>query len=294
MSMTNPIKKKCLNCGYELQLKDESELTPLSECPKCSAIYKNVEKFLAEKERKKILAEEQLPSSGEFPIESTASKPFNKKLYLNVILIILIVIFVVFAYRYVNNHFLEGDLNGEIFIVTGGGENIRLGLVEVKLIPEDSIQEFIQLKEHELDIVITNINKKIEEYNMIPSPPVTWERLIELLMKKTILRKEINHDIYNINSGKYLFDGLPVETVKTKTDADGKFTLRMKRGVRMALAARGRRDALNEDYYWLIWVSLEGKSNKRIILSNDNHVKANPSESIIHIKELPYVSEYHP
>lgn len=56
--MANPITKKCLNCGYELQLKDESQLTPLSECPKCQAIYRNVERILAEKEKKKKLAED--------------------------------------------------------------------------------------------------------------------------------------------------------------------------------------------------------------------------------------------
>lgn len=75
--MNNPIKKKCLNCGYELQLNDESELTLLSECPKCHAIDRNVERILAEKERKKKLAEEQYQSSQEMPLESTASKLKN-------------------------------------------------------------------------------------------------------------------------------------------------------------------------------------------------------------------------
>jgi hypothetical protein len=286
LTMTSPITKKCLNCGYELQLKDESELDPLSECPKCQAIYRNVERLLSEKERKKKLAEEhQQKSSREIPIESTASKPFNKKLYLNVILIILVVFFVGFAYRYVNNHFLDGDLNGEIFIVTGGGENIRLGLVEVKLIPENSIPKFMQLKVHELDIAMTNINKKLEEFNML-----SWQASdFNLLSRKFNLRSEINRDVNYINSGKFLFDELPKETVKTKTDADGKFTLQLKRGTRMALAAHGRRDAQDEDYYWLIWVSLEGKSNKRIILSNDNIVEANVPESILPVMKFPHI-----
>ena len=50
--MTNNVNKICLNCGYERQAKDESAFIPESECPKCRAIYKKVEKFIKEKEEK--------------------------------------------------------------------------------------------------------------------------------------------------------------------------------------------------------------------------------------------------
>ncbi|EKD66970.1 MAG: hypothetical protein ACD_48C00651G0002 [uncultured bacterium] len=49
----HPVKKKCLNCGYERQPEDESDFIPASECPKCRAIYEKVEKWLLEKEREK-------------------------------------------------------------------------------------------------------------------------------------------------------------------------------------------------------------------------------------------------
>jgi len=347
--MANPIKKKCLNCGYELQLKDESELTPLSECPKCSAIYKNVEKFLIEKERKKKLAEEQHQSSHEIPIESSASKSLNKKKYLNIILIILIIILVGFAYRYVNNHFLEGDLNGEIFIVTKGRQNIRLGLVEVRLIPEDEIKKYTsdkvsQFKKEEEKILLKleNAKKKLDEYRdaymeahkskvlrevdadfretmnkvdvvLDRKPARTTDDKIRDIQADTAIKiNEIEKEhLYKLaqldyellikeasalSVGAFFFNGLPDGKIKTKTDADGKFSLRMKRGQRMALAAQSNRKIMgdDEDYYWLIWVSLEGKSNKKIILSNDNLVEENHSESVIHFKKVPLVSEYHP
>lgn len=52
-------KKKCPNCGYRRQEKDNDEVVPLTECPKCGAIYEKVEKDLKEKERQEKEREEQ-------------------------------------------------------------------------------------------------------------------------------------------------------------------------------------------------------------------------------------------
>lgn len=54
----NPVKKKCLTCGYERQPEDESEFTHAPECPKCHAIYEKVDRLLLKKEYEK--AEEWL------------------------------------------------------------------------------------------------------------------------------------------------------------------------------------------------------------------------------------------
>lgn len=44
-------KKKCLNCGYRRQEQDNKYgIVPLTECPKCGAIYEKVAKFILEKE----------------------------------------------------------------------------------------------------------------------------------------------------------------------------------------------------------------------------------------------------
>lgn len=43
--------KKCLNCGHERQTEDDKHgIIPLTECPKCGAIYAKMEAFIAEKE----------------------------------------------------------------------------------------------------------------------------------------------------------------------------------------------------------------------------------------------------
>jgi len=63
--VTNNIKRKCLNCGYERQPDEESKFNPASECPKCHAIYEKVEKWHSEKERKTRLFQEEQQSRHE-------------------------------------------------------------------------------------------------------------------------------------------------------------------------------------------------------------------------------------
>ena len=56
----------------------------------------------------------------------------------------------------------EGILNGEVFIVTKGGQNIKLGLVTVRVIPETDILAFVHKKKPE---ALTEIDQMIQIYN---------------------------------------------------------------------------------------------------------------------------------
>jgi len=49
------VRKKCLNCGYERQEKDDLYgIIPPSDCPKCGAIYEKVEKFQENKREREL------------------------------------------------------------------------------------------------------------------------------------------------------------------------------------------------------------------------------------------------
>ena len=50
----------------------------------------------------------------------------------------------------------ETTLSGQIFIVTRGSENIKLGLVEVQLIEKQSVSEFLQKKQATIDSEIAS------------------------------------------------------------------------------------------------------------------------------------------
>ena len=45
----------------------------------------------------------------------------------------------------------RGQLKGEVFIVTKGGENIKLGLVEVTVVPETDIGAAIEKRKAAID-----------------------------------------------------------------------------------------------------------------------------------------------
>jgi len=65
------------------------------------------------------------------------------------------VIYVLYA-RYTR----EIDLHGEVFIVTNGRQNIKLGLVEITAVPEEQIQRFVEKK-------LTAINLEYSKYKSL-------------------------------------------------------------------------------------------------------------------------------
>ena len=73
----------------------------------------------------------------------------------------------------------------------------------------------------------------------------------------------------------------PVTT--TKTDADGKFSLVLPEKGRFAVAARAGRLLANteERYCWIVWITDRDLKEKKIVLSNDNMIGSNPSESVV-------------
>lgn len=242
------------------------------------------------------------------------------------------------AFTYLRNNYLEGDLNGEIFIVTKGGQNIRLGLVEVRLIPEDEIRKYVSnkipqfRKEKEMiSLKLENAQKKLEEaksayfeavkYKIRKESDIemnklqnqvdvatdrkaartTDDELRDIQASTDVSIDEVNkehryklmqleievlqNEVLFFTSGAFFFNGLPDGVTKTKTDADGKFSLRIKRGQRMALAAQSNRKIIGdeENYYWLLWTSFDGNSLHKIVLSNDNLWETNPPASVIRL-----------
>ena len=65
----------------------------------------------------------------------------------------------------------QGELKGEVFIVTKGGENIKLGLVEISVIPEAEINAAIAKKKPAMDSTLAQLksdfDKASAEYNSV-------------------------------------------------------------------------------------------------------------------------------
>jgi hypothetical protein len=232
----------------------------------------------------------------------------------------------------------EGQLTGEVFVVTKGGQNFRLALVEVRAIPEDVIMPFIETKKTTAKTELAKLRpildqaqaslrdseaslagsrtvyggqllvrddmpslgdeafkEKLEEWSRLRA--LTFRTLREL--SKEIQEKEqdlaqrtkdltaISDKINCWKSAECYFEGLPTTTTTAKTDADGKFTLSLDKKKRFVIAARATREipSATEKYFWLIWVSLDGKSTKRIMLSNDNLLGIQNPDAVVRIEE---------
>jgi len=208
----------------------------------------------------------------------------------------------------------EGELKGDVFIVTEGAQNLKLGLVEVKAIPEADMKKFIGEKKK---IIAPEVERLQQEYNEIKqqhdlaykefrqlsqalsdvekamsedsfgSPSYNnyrskGDQLVKEMSAKAKveddLRKKLKVAEKNLNEAKSpsrYFADMPNPLTTVTTDADGKFVMKLPSRERFALAARASRQVgdSKEEYYWLVWFSLDGESSKTIMLSNNNLLK---------------------
>lgn len=163
----------------------------------------------------------------------------------------------------------DGELTGQVFVMTRGAENIKLALVPVNVYPEDVLQSHVEKRRAQCQAELVDARQAIKEAEA--SDPDFKKRLFDAAYGK---RYDALKDRAKwLTSGACYMEGLASGPPTAKTDADGKFTLQMPRAGRMGLAAAARRtlpDGSQENYYWLVWVTLNGKPTGQVMLSNDN------------------------
>jgi hypothetical protein len=214
----------------------------------------------------------------------------------------------------------DGEIKGEVFIVTKAAENIRLGLVEVRLIPEGVIQKHVeerkahtaaempdfagQIKRIETYLVdnkvrmeeMKSLNEQKRKLNLKTGRATSLTELKEQremveifersLATQEAAKKRLEELMRNWPTSRHFLKNVPDSKVSTRTNSDGKFTLAMPKAGRFALVAQATRKTLEgtEEYCWMVWVSLEGKDSKEIILGNHNLMSAGSKESVVSTK----------
>ncbi len=130
------------------------------------------------------------------------------------------------------------SVSGQVFIVTEGGENIRLGLVDVLLLDRTTCEQYQDEEE----------------------------------MRASARDKgEIGSEVKFLQE---LFAPKPVQ--KSTTDADGKFHLDIPNEGKFGIFARAsRRVGLRtENYVWFFWIRGDRAETNPLILSNHNLISA--------------------
>jgi tetratricopeptide (TPR) repeat protein len=238
-------------------------------------------------------------------------------------------------------------LTGEVFIVTKGGRTLRIGLVEVRLIPAEVMTPFVMQKLAQSREAIDRLRPALEaadaawhaalddvervkalyeqhlqdareaaaatptgsalrgeEYRRAQErwrqerhwaeyqQAASGRRLAEAREQAVKREKEyraLAADTAAAVSPEYYFAGLPTGVASVKTDADGKFRVRVATDKRYALAARSSGGA-GDAYFWLFWVGLEGKSSKQLLVSNDTLFGVEHADGIVQPVTLPALS----
>lgn len=211
-----------------------------------------------------------------------------------------------------NNHGFaqEGTpllIEGEVFIKTKGGTNIKLGLVQINITPlndQDNIDlsaELInshnQYKKLMLDVITLendrlfnpdSLIEKLEDrikndddtYNLFlrinksngwDEDKEWYENQVEKL-KKTRSMLDIANNIIK-NEKEKLYKTAETGMVNYTTDGDGKFITELKKGNNYLLTARASRVVFDktEYYEWITFIDAN-KIGGKIILSNNNDI----------------------
>ncbi len=211
-----------------------------------------------------------------------------------------------------------GKLDGDVFIVTEGAQNVKLGLVEVRVLPYEetkgsiaktkiqaqqeiaklqpqvvAAQKALELAQARCRDSFTRTTAIIEQGDFDPDSPRYRADVRAQNSARDILNNSwaalgnLKDQVRGWNSAPPYFANLPTPLASAKTDADGKVTIPLDRKATVALAAYATRRVFDEteDYYWLVRVSLNGQPSKRIFLSNDNLATSDSKDSLVHVVE---------
>ena len=193
----------------------------------------------------------------------------------------------------------DGELTGDVFIVTKRGVTYKLDSVPVSAIPEEVALKHLKSKTLQRELEIEKLQRDIESLtSTLQETQADEHRLWRILQEdednsqkaaawsavyrkaKTVAKEieNLHSQRKQLDSDEYVFDGLPSGIATARTDGDGHFTLVIPREGRYVIAARGPRDAFREpEPYWFVSVSLDGEDAKRLTLSNDNVLGAKSS-----------------
>ena len=185
----------------------------------------------------------------------------------------------------------EGELSGDVFIVTNSAANLKLGLVELSAIPENVMKGFLVSRKSVVDAQISSAR---QEYETIKGQYDEANRQYQQVKKFAQegdfgdLRRELDKQdqlsqlkpklddaeralAYALSAAP-LFEGMPKGIVTATTDADGRFSMKTPTRGKYAVVAHASRQIFGsrEEYYWIVWTSPEGEPSQTVTLSNNN------------------------
>ena len=165
-----------------------------------------------------------------------------------------------------------------MFIVTRAHESVKLGLVEVAALRRSEVARAIEATRS----AIADEKKRLEALDHQISESAVPPK------ERDELQRDLKYRLEYLDSAAPFFEALPASVTTTKTDADGKFQLRLPSSGEFVLAARATRSVIAdfEVYFWLLGVDVNGAAT--VMLSNDNTTDGDSSkESLLRSTSRP-------
>jgi len=192
----------------------------------------------------------------------------------------------------------KGTLSGQVF-VSGLGESVKLGAVQVQLFARDAIDTLVMGAKNYADVKIQQLSGPVAEgkaaleqaearLNAARDASVfNYREYIAAQDARDAVEKALPPAEKTLNfvySGAFYFSLLhsPIQTAET--DADGRFAIEVPKQGSFVIAAKAELYLLGVTghCYWLQPVSLDGKQQFTQNLSNNNLTSTTGSSSLIH------------
>jgi hypothetical protein len=196
------------------------------------------------------------------------------------------------------------SIRGQVFIVTQGGENVRLGLVTVALYPEKEMLAYIARRSEEarlereaiapaLDAAMESLSTANAQYEnalkmvgMRDGGSSLNQRYDEVQRLQRVIW-EGESRLRGLDSADFYFMMLPKPLRTSVTDAEGAFSIVIPKTGKYALTARGERNVSGtvETYSWLVRMPEEARTGTKVLLSNSTLTYAGSPLSLVLTRE---------
>jgi hypothetical protein len=196
----------------------------------------------------------------------------------------------------------DNFIDGQVFIVTGAHESVKLGLVTVAACRPDefasaaaSTQSQIESERPKLDAVrviavqmaavASELERAVTTADIRAFKSDGWSTLFSECTKIEMNTNRLSHRVTwradYLNSGAPYFKNLPHPIASVKTDADGKFKLELPSStgqvIVTASATRQVPTGERENYFWAVKVTPPAT----VTLSNDNLTDSGATDSAL-------------
>ena len=206
----------------------------------------------------------------------------------------------------------KGTLSGQVFVSSRGGENFKMGAVQVGLFARDAMDTLLTAIKKNADTKIEELRKAVADADTArkqaevnknaASDAVTQaimtgrnyrtegqarDSAIQVWVDAERRDAELNDELNSCYSGGFYFAFFKSPIRTAETDADGRFVIPVPKTGAFVVAAEAKRSVGGdtEHYYWLQPVSLEGQQQLTQNLSNNNLTSTTGSSSLIHTED---------